>query len=123
MFYGASPQIFRRACELREKTTEAEKYLWQYLKDNQILKLHFKQQHPVNQFIADFYCHKIKLVIEVDGEIHLSQYNKEYDEGRTCEIEKFGITIIRFSNNAVFFEISNVISEITIKCKELLDKL
>jgi very-short-patch-repair endonuclease len=120
MFYGASPLIFRRACELREKTTEAEKHLWQYLKGHQILNLRFKQQHPINHFIADFYCHKIKLIVEVDGDIHLSQFNKEYDQGRTFEFEKYGITVIRFTNTEVLNNINYVISTITNRCSELL---
>ncbi|MEI6349310.1 MAG: endonuclease domain-containing protein [Bacteroidota bacterium] len=120
MFFGASPLIFRRACELRENTTEAEKHLWQYLKSNQILNLRFKQQHPINHFIVDFYCHKIKLVVEVDGEIHLSRFNKEYDESRTFEFEKCGITVIRFTNEEVLNNINYVISVITNRCNELL---
>jgi len=123
MFYGATPLIFSRAFELRNKTTNAEKCLWLKLRNNQILGLRFKQQHPINQFITDFYCHKIKLAIEVDGEIHKEQYNAEHDEGRTCEIEKYGISVIRFSNEDVLFEINSVILDITKKCQELLDNL
>ena len=120
MFYGASPLIFERAKWLRENQTIAEIKLWDYLKNNQIMDLRFKCQHPINKFIADFYCHKIKLVIEVDGDIHLNKYSKEHDEGRTAELEEFEIKVIRFSNNQVLNEIEEVISVIKSTCYELL---
>jgi very-short-patch-repair endonuclease len=69
-FYGATPEIFLRAAELRRNMTNAEKLLWQELRSKKILNLTFRRQHPVNMFIADFYCHKARLVIEIDGSIH-----------------------------------------------------
>jgi very-short-patch-repair endonuclease len=70
MYFGAKPAIFKLAKELRKAETEAEKILWSKLNRNQILNLQFRKQHPINIFIADFYCPKIKLVIELDGSIH-----------------------------------------------------
>jgi very-short-patch-repair endonuclease len=70
MYFGAKPDIFKLAKELRKAETEAEKILWSKLNRNQILNLQFRRQHPINIFIADFYCPKIKLVIELDGSIH-----------------------------------------------------
>ena len=64
MFYGAKPEIFRRARMLRVKMTIEEKLLWNKLKDNQ-LSFRFKPQHPIDIYIADFYCHALKLVIEI----------------------------------------------------------
>ncbi|WP_317196620.1 endonuclease domain-containing protein [Carboxylicivirga linearis] len=61
-------------------------------------------------FIADFYCHQARLVIEVDGKIHESQ--KEYDRGRSVELERFYIQVIRFSNQEVENNIDNVIEKI-----------
>lgn len=95
MFYGAKRTIFQNACELRKSMTQAEEVLWRRLNKNQ-LGVRFKAQHPIDIFIVDFYCHKHRLVVEVDGEIHLSQ--KEYDEGRTAELERFDLKIIRFTN-------------------------
>ena len=69
MYYNAQPTIFARAKELRENMTPAEKVLWEKLRCNQ-LSVRFKAQHPIDIFIADFYCHRAKLVIEVDGAIH-----------------------------------------------------
>lgn len=69
MFYGASSALFAKAKQLRENMTPSELLLWQELKENK-LGVRFKPQHPLKYFIADFYCHQLKLVIEVDGEIH-----------------------------------------------------
>ncbi len=73
----------------------------------------FRRQHPIDIFIVDFYCHAALLVIELDGKIHLQQ--KEYDEGRTAEIEKFDIEIIRFTNHEVETDIERVIRIISKK--------
>ena len=69
MFYGASSEIFKRAGELRNKMTQAEEVLWKAIHINE-WKLKFRRQHPVSRYIVDFYCHPIKLVIELDGGIH-----------------------------------------------------
>jgi very-short-patch-repair endonuclease len=95
MFYGASPSIFEKAKELRKKLTHEEELLWSRLKQNQISGLRFKSQHPISKYIADFYCHKLKLVIEVDGGIHNSKKSKEYDEGRNHDMHELGIKVIR----------------------------
>ena len=109
MFYNASPEIFKKAEILRKNMTKTEKMLWDKLKKNQ-LGVRFKAQHPMMNFIADFYCHKSKLVLEIDGESHIKQ--KEYDSGRTAEMEKFGIRVIRFSNDEIIENIEKVIKVI-----------
>ncbi len=123
MFYQASPLIFERAKALRMNPTLAEKKLWEILRKKQILGLRFKQQHPISQFIADFYCHQLKLVIEVDGDIHDHNQNKEQDENRTAELEKYGIEVIRFTNDEIFHEIEQVKNKIEEKCSILIDGL
>jgi very-short-patch-repair endonuclease len=109
MFYGAKRTIFQNACELRKSMTHAEKLLWERLNKNQ-LGVRFKAQHPIDIFIVDFYCHKHRLVVEVDGEIHLLQ--KEYDEGRTAELERFDLKLIRFTNDEVENDIDRVVEKI-----------
>ena len=69
MHTGAKPEIFRFAEQLRTKITPSEKELWEFLKQ----KPHgykFRRQHPFSKYILDFYCHKIKLAIEIDGKYH-----------------------------------------------------
>lgn len=69
MHYGASKLIFQRAEELRKYPTHAEEILWTYLSKRKS-GVRFKRQHPLSLYIADFYCHSLKIVIEIDGSIH-----------------------------------------------------
>ena len=109
MFYGAKRDIFEKASVLRENMTIAEKQLWSRLNSSQ-LGVRFKRQHPIDIFIADFYCHQYKLVVEVDGEYHNEQL--DYDEGRTAELQNLGITVIRFTNDEVMSDVDRVVEEI-----------
>ncbi|HUX57759.1 MAG TPA: endonuclease domain-containing protein [Bacteroidales bacterium] len=108
MFYGASKNIFLRAIELRNNMALAEKLLWKELKRKEIFNARFKRQHPIDIFVVDFYCHKHKLAIEVDGEIHLKEEVQEYDDSRSHDIEKLGIKILRFTNKEVIENIEMV---------------
>ena len=110
MYYGATPQTFKKAKMLRKNMTNAESILWEKLKGKQILGLRFRVQHPVNIYIVDFYCHSAKLVVELDGGIHKSQ--KEYDYERTKDLEMYGLKVIRFFNSEVEKDIDNVINKI-----------
>ena len=94
LFYGASPKIRAYAKELRKTMTKCERILWNELRNRKLSDCKFRRQHPIDIFIADFYCHKKRLVIEVDGEIHKQQ--KEYDIGRDAEMNDYGITVLRF---------------------------
>jgi len=123
MHYNAKPIIFERANDLRENMTQAEKAFWNMVKGNQIFGHKFRTQHPIDIFIADFYCHKLKLVVEIDGGIHLSSEQKEYDIGRTAEMEEFGIKIIRFSNDEVLNTPVEVRKKLSSICKERMVEL
>jgi len=118
MYYGAKPSIFKLAKELRKNATEAETILWSKLNKNKVLGLQFRRQHPINMFIADFYCPKINLVIEVDGSIHEIPEFKVHDNGRSDFLNDNGITVIRFSNEQITNEIDSTMKEIekTVKC-------
>jgi very-short-patch-repair endonuclease len=123
MYFGATPDIFKKAKELRRYETEAEKMLWAKLCRNQILGLQFRRQHPINRFIVDFYCVKIKLVIEVDGNIHDIPENKMYDIGRSQILNDFGIRVIRFTNNQVIGDLEYVLKLIEETVKQLINKM
>jgi len=71
--------IIDLARELRKTETSAEKLLWEMLRDRKLLGLKFRRQHPIGRYIADFFCHEIGLVIELDGAIHENMDQKEYD--------------------------------------------
>ena len=79
------------------------------MKNKNLFEVRFKRQHPIDIFIADFYCHKYKLVIEVDGEIHTTPEQRQWDENRTAEIEKYGLTVIRFTNHEVMNQLNHVL--------------
>ena len=119
LFYDASPEIHRRAKELRKNMTESEILLWAEIRNRKINGLKFRRQHPIDIFIADFYCHEIKLVIELDGNIHYSEENKEYDEGRTAELRYLGVKVMRFTNEEVMTSIHNVLTKIKAFCNQL----
>ena len=88
LFYGASPEIPRRARELRKRMTPCEKILWERLKGKYLLDYKFRRQHPIYKYIVDFYCHQLRLVIEVDGSVHPGAAAVEYDSNRTIELEE-----------------------------------
>ena len=120
LFYNAKPHIFEKAKCLRSNMTTAENILWESLRGKKILNLKFRAQHPIDIFIADFYCHPIKLVIEVDGSIHESEKQAIYDIGREEELNGLGINVIRFTNNKVLTDISGVVEEIKACCSKRL---
>jgi cyclase len=111
MFFGATPPIFQRAKELRNHLTYAEIVLWNYLRTHpQGYK--FRRQHPIGNFIADFYCHRLKLIIEVDGSIHDKESIKEADEEKQQILEAAGIKVMRFRNEEVLKEKDKIIRKI-----------
>jgi very-short-patch-repair endonuclease len=122
IFYGASHKIFEKAHELRKKMTLTEKIMWDELKKEKLFKVKFRRQHPIDIFIVDFYCHELKLVIEIDGEIHTNEEIMEYDDGRSHDIEKYGIRIIRFTNNEVLDHKTRVIKKILSEIEEIKSK-
>lgn len=112
MYFGAKPDVFILAKENRKNPTVAEKVLWNILRKYRNEGFIFRQQHPIFIFIADFYCHRIKLVVEVDGGVHLDEEAKEHDDGRTGVMERFGIKVIRFTNDQVLSNKDKVINQI-----------
>lgn len=112
MFYGANRNVFRKAHLLRNNQTESEKILWQRLSNNKLNGFRFKRQHPIGDYIADFYCHKAKLVIEIDGAYHNSPEQKIYDEDRRRIFEELGLVVIRFTDEEIFQEKDRIIQVI-----------
>ena len=102
--------------------TKAEKLLWEKLRNNQLEGLKFRRQHPVNIYIADFYCHKFKLIIELDGDYHNQEEQKQKDEVRTEVLRLNGLKIIRFKNEEVEQDINQVLTTIKNKIDQLKEK-
>jgi very-short-patch-repair endonuclease len=115
MYYGAKPDTMEAARILRKNMTFYEKLLWEKLKLKQICGLRIRRQHPIDFFIVDFYCHEAKLVIEIDGEIH--NETREYDDGRSAEMERYSIKVIRFTNSEVDNNIDDVVKRIESEIK------
>ena len=111
LFYADQTTI-DLAKELRRKMTPSEKVLWQRLRTNKIAGLKFRRQHPINFYIADFYCHEARLVIEVDGPIHDRIDRREHDQQRDGVIEDFGIMVLRFSNDEIRYHLKQVVKKI-----------
>lgn len=116
MFYDAKPHIFEKAKILWRNMTKAETKLWEYLKGKKMCNFGFRAQHPIDIFIADFYCHQLKLVIEVDGGIHQSMERIEYDIGREAELNNYGIRVVRSTNEEIEENINEVIERIKKIC-------
>ena len=86
------------ARQLRQDQTAAEEKVWQLLRNNQFEGLKFRRQHVIEGFVVDLYCHEHKLAIEIDGGIHNSKMNRDYDGLRQAELESKGIRFIRITN-------------------------
>jgi very-short-patch-repair endonuclease len=98
------------AHEKRHELTPAEKEIWKYLRNRQINNFIFRRQHCIGQFIVDFCCYKAKLVIEVDGDIHL--YRPEEDKARQEYLESLGFRVMRFSNEIILNKVKEVLKQI-----------
>jgi very-short-patch-repair endonuclease len=113
MHDGATPTIFKNAFKLRQNMTEPELLLWEYLKTKP-LQFKFRRQHPISRYVLDFYCHKLRLSIEIDGGYHLNTEQKIKDSERTEYLNSVGITEIRFKNDEILNRFENSIDKINI---------
>ena len=107
---GTTPETEQAARKLRNNLTPAEALLWSALRNKQLEGFRFRCQHPVGNFILDFYCPSCKLVVEVDGEIHERQ--TEYDNARSAQLAEYGYRVLRFSNKQVMNDLPQVVAEI-----------
>ena len=108
------------AKELREDMTEQERKLWyNFLKKYPV---RFQRQKAIDNFIADFYCASVKLVIELDGSQHYSKDGKSYDGFRTEKLEQFGITVLRICNGEIDRNFKNACAYIDSTVKSLTEE-
>jgi very-short-patch-repair endonuclease len=112
IYFGAGPELLRIAGDLRKSMTPAEKVLWERLRNRQVKGYRFRRQHPIKDFVVDFFCYEALLVIEVDGSVHEESYQVERDEQRTLIMKRLGIKEIRFSNEEVINHQDQVIRRI-----------
>ena len=105
-----TPELDQRAQELRREATPAEQVLWEALRAERLDGHKFRRQHAVGRFILDFYCAKSRLCVEVDGEIHGRQ--RERDMARDATLFSRGVVTLRFTNEQVFRDLAGVLEEI-----------
>ena len=100
------------ARNLRKNSTIHEKRLWNLLKNRQFHNLKFKRQHPIGDYIIDFICKEIKLIIEIDGGQHNEPESINYDNERTEFLNSLGYKVLRFWNNEIYENIDGVLLKI-----------
>ena len=105
-----NPKLKGRAQELRKNSTKAERLLWAHLKGKRMLGYGFHRQKPIGEYIVDFYCPKLGLVIEVDGESHHAKV--EADRERQDQLESLGLKLLRFWDEDVKRDICAVVRTI-----------
>lgn len=113
------PALLQRARKLRQESTDAEQLLWGLLRNRTLNDAKFRRQHPIGSYILDFYCHEVKLGIELDGSGHLVDQQADYDEERAQNLKTEGIKLIRFWNNNIFNNTQEVLEEIWLNIDEL----
>lgn len=106
--YGLLKEFARKN---RAGMTPCEKVLWEKLR-KLFCGIKFRRQHPIADYIADFICLERKLIIEVDGKYHESPEQKAHDEIRTHDLEAYGYTILRFTNEDITYRLQTVINHI-----------
>ncbi|MGY4520672.1 DUF559 domain-containing protein [Thermostichus sp. MS-CIW-30] len=108
----ASQELIARARQLRREATTAESLLWELLRDRRLLGRKFRRQHPIGQFIADFFCDDARLIIEIDGAVHREPTQQERDRLREEILREHGFAILRFTNEQIFDRTEQVLQEI-----------
>jgi len=110
------PEKLRRARELRREMTPAERRLWQALRSNRLGGFHFRRQQIISGFIVDFHCHAADLVVELDGDIHLSQRENDAERGKV--LSEAGLRVYRFRNEQVMEDLQKVLRIILEACRD-----
>ncbi len=111
-------ELIPRAKELRKTATPQENHLWyDFLRS---YPARFQRQKTINSFIADFYCHAARLIIEIDGSQHYEPQGLAYDAERTADLEQYGLLVLRFSNRDIETRFQTVCEQIDQVVKERL---
>ena len=104
---------------LRSNMPTAEILLWSKIKSKQLKGLKFRRQYSIGDYIVDFYCPNLKLVIEIDGDSHAGEAAQQSDQERQKYIEGFGFLFLRFTNQEIYKNLDGVLGKIAEKCDEL----
>jgi len=113
-------ELIKKARELRSNMTKAEIILWSRIRSKQIDGYKFRRQQPIFNYIVDFYCHELKLIIEVDGPIHLTDETNKYDLKRDNTFKINGYHILRLTNSEVETNINSSTNKIRLFISRIL---
>jgi very-short-patch-repair endonuclease len=105
-----NPKLKAFARKLRNNSTFTEIMMWNYLKKKQLRGYDFDRQRPIDNYIVDFYCKDLQLAIEIDGESHYG--NPERDKKKDKRLKELGVTVLRFDDMEVVHRLDNVIKKI-----------
>ncbi len=103
--------------QLRSQMTKAETALWYRIRNNQ-LGYKFRRQHGIGNYIVDFYCPELKLIVEIDGDVHFYEKNILADKEREKYFKSLGLKIMRYTNLDVIRNIDNVLEDL----KKIVDQ-
>lgn len=121
-YISYNKNLTKKARENRKNPTKSEKKIWyEVLRNKEFGNYKFIRQKPLDSFIVDFYCSKLLLVIEIDGDSHSEQI--DYDIFRTEKLNKFGIKIIRYTNFEILRNIGGVYDDLKISIRERKEEL
>ena len=84
----------------------------EWLRDRRLMGLKFRRQFPIGPYVADFYCHSLRLVLELDGGVHDARHQASHDDNRNANLRALGYTVLRFTNRQVFESPQSVLAEI-----------
>lgn len=104
--------IRQKAKQLRSNSTDAERNFWAHIRNRRLEGWKFRRQLPVGQYIVDFACPELRLIIEIDGGQHAEQVI--YDLSRTRFLQSKGYRVVRFWNNEVLGNIEGVLEALTL---------
>ena len=105
-----NPKLKEFARKLRNDSTFAEIMLWNYLKKKQMCSYDFDRQRPIDNYFVDFYCKDLVLAIEIDGKSHYGNENR--DEAKDKRLKQFGVTVLRFDDIDVRYNLEKVLETI-----------
>ncbi len=97
---------------LRVEQTDAEAALWQLLRNRQLIGAKFRRQAPIGRYVADFYCHERKLIVELDGGVHRDPDQQLHDQNRDTFLRSLGLRVLRFSNEEALGAAQTVLAQI-----------
>ncbi|MBA7583155.1 hypothetical protein ES708_25095 [subsurface metagenome] len=107
-----NPKLKELARQLRNDSTKSEIRLWKYLKGKQMMGYDFHRQKPIDNYIVDFFCNKLALAIELDGFSHSIEEVYLKDNRKEKRLKELGITVLRFQDYEVMYDLDNVIAVI-----------